>query len=59
MKEVTVFIDEAGSMRVKVDGVTKPEALMMLNLACKALDKKIVDETRIITPNVQNVVRMS
>jgi hypothetical protein len=59
MKEVTVYIDEEGRMRIKSNEVTKPEAITMLNLAAQALSKKVVEDTRIITPDVKNVVRMS
>jgi hypothetical protein len=59
MKEVSVFIDEKGDMRIKSDGVTKPEAITMLNLASQALSKKAVEEARIITPQGQNVVRFA
>jgi hypothetical protein len=59
MKEVSVYIDESGQMRIKSEGVTKPEAITMLNLASQALSKKAVEEARIITPQGNNVVKFA
>lgn len=59
MKEVSVYIDESGQMRIKSEGITKPEAITMLNLASQALSKKVVDDTRIIAPQGNNVVKFA
>lgn len=59
MKEVSVYIDENGQVRIKSEGVTKPEAITMLNLVSQALAKKTVEEARIITPGMNNTVKFA
>ena len=55
-KEITIFVDEEGRLRVKWDNNVNPiDAISMCQIAIRTIEKDLVDNGKIIKPrmNVQ------